>query len=95
MPIEDVDLTSISNGNYKGNFSYSGFTYEVEVTMKEHRIENIEIVKNRDTKHAKKAEGVVKNVLRTQSLAVDCITGATTTSKALLKAIENALSGDS
>jgi uncharacterized protein with FMN-binding domain len=56
MPINEVDLSDISDGSYKGDFSYGGFTYELEVTVKEHRIENIEILKNRDTKHAKKAE---------------------------------------
>jgi len=91
MPINEVDLSNVQDGSYKGDFSYGGFTYEVEVTVKEHRIENIEILKNRDTKHAKKAEGVVEKVLNAQSLEVDAVTGATTTSKALLKAIENAL----
>jgi uncharacterized protein with FMN-binding domain len=91
MPINEVDLSNIQGGSYKGDFSYGGFTYEVEVTVKEHRIENIAILKNRDSKHAKKAEGVVEKVLNAQSLEVDAVTGATTTSKALLKAIENAL----
>jgi uncharacterized protein with FMN-binding domain len=91
MPINEVDLSNIQDGSYKGDFSYGGFTYEVEVTVKEHRIENIEILKNRDTRHAKKAEGVVEKVLNAQSLEVDAVTGATTTSKALLEAIENAL----
>ena len=91
IPINEVDLSNVQDGSYKGDFSYGGFTYEVEVTVKEHRIDNIEILKNRDTKHAKKAEGVVEKVLNAQSLKVDVVTGATTTSKALLKAIENAL----
>lgn len=91
MPIEAVDLASVADGAFQGDFSYGGFTYEVAVAVKEHRIETIEILKNRDTKHAKQAAGVVPKVLVAQSLNVDVVTGATTTSKALLKAIENAL----
>lgn len=91
MPINEVDLSRVSDGSYRGDFSYGGFTYEVEVSVKDHKIEGIEILRNRESKHAKKAEGVAEKVLEAQSLKVDAVTGATTTSKALLKAIENAL----
>lgn len=91
MPIETVDLASVQDGTFQGDFSYGGFTYEVAVAVKDHRIETIDILKNRDTKHAKQAEGVVPKVLSAQTVNVDVVTGATTTSKALLKAIENAL----
>jgi uncharacterized protein with FMN-binding domain len=37
------------------------------------------------------AEGVVKSILDQQKNDVDVVSGATTTSKALLKAVENAL----
>lgn len=94
MPIDGIDLSNIPDGSYKGDYSYSNFTYEVEVTVKNHRIENIEILKNKDSEYAKKAEGVVENILQAQSLDVDTITGATKTSKAILEAIENALSSD-
>ena len=49
------------------------------------------MVKNRDTRHARMAQGVVKSVLDQQKNDVDAVSGATTTSKALLKAIEKAL----
>ena len=57
----------------------------------DNRIAQIKVRKNRDTKHAKKAEGVIERVLEAQTPNVDASTGATTTSKALLKAIENGL----
>jgi uncharacterized protein with FMN-binding domain len=60
--------------------------------VQEHRIQQIDVLKNREeSEYAKKAEGVVEKVLKSQSLKVDAVTGATTTSKALLKAIESAL----
>ena len=91
LPISEVDLASVSDGLYKGDFAYGGFKYEVEVTVKEHKIEDIKVLKNRPTSHAKKAEGVIEKVLKNQSLKVDAVSGATNTSIALLKAIENAL----
>lgn len=91
MVIQDVDLEQIPDGMYQGSFNYASFTYLVEVKMSKHQIESIKVLQNRESKHAKEAEGVVTRVQRDQTLQVDTISGATTTSKALLKAIENAL----
>jgi uncharacterized protein with FMN-binding domain len=93
MPISEVDLANVSDGLYKGDFAYGGFKYEVEVTVTGHKIEDIKVLKNRNTFHAKRAEGVIEKVLKNQSLKVDAVSGATNTSIALLKAIENALTG--
>ncbi|AOT71241.1 FMN-binding protein [Geosporobacter ferrireducens] len=91
MPIENVDLNKINDGVYKGDFSYGSHTYKVEVSVIEHKLEKIDVISNRDSSHAKKAEGVISRILEEQSLDVDVVSGATTTSKALLKAVENAL----
>jgi uncharacterized protein with FMN-binding domain len=80
MPINEIDLSNISDGSYKGDYSYGGFTYEVEVMVKEHKIETINVLKNRDTSHAKNAEGVIDKVIKTQTVNVDAVSGATTTS---------------
>lgn len=91
MPIEDVDLGKVKDGTYNGAYVYGSHTYEVQVRVGDHRIEKIDVVSNRDTSHAKKAEGVIDRVLEKQVVNVDVVSGATTTSKALLKAIENAV----
>jgi uncharacterized protein with FMN-binding domain len=91
MPIKKIDLLQVKDGGYLGDFSYGGFTYEVKVTIASHKLKDIVLLKNRTTKHAKMAEGVVKSILDQQRNDVDAVSGATTTSKALLKAIENAL----
>ncbi len=91
MPIQDIDLAKIRDGSFPGDFSYGDFTYQVTVTVKNHRIEDVKILKNRTTEHAQRAEGVVEEILKSQSLNVDAVSGATTTSKALLKTVENAL----
>ncbi len=91
MDIANVDTSRIRDGVYSGEFTYASFTYIVEVTVHEKKISDIKVLQNRDSSYAKAAEGVADNVLDAQSLQVDVISGATTTSKALLKAMEIAL----
>ena len=89
--INHVDLQKAANGIYEGEYGYGKFTYVVEVAIQDHRIARISVLMNRDTKRAKMAEGVVGKVMDYQRNDVDVVSGATTTSKALLKAIENAI----
>ncbi len=91
MEIQNVDISNIRNGEYIGSFSYSGFEYKVKTIVSDNKIEDIIILHNRDTKHAKQAEGVIPEILKSQTPNVDAISGATTTSKALMKAVENSL----
>lgn len=91
MAIRSVDLSRVADGTYEGSFAYGSFSYVVSVLVENGRIEDIDILTNRKTKHALEAEGVVSRVLSEQKTDVDAVAGATTTSKALLKAIENAL----
>jgi Uncharacterized protein conserved in bacteria len=92
MPIRDIDLATVKDGVYEGEYAYGTFTYAVQVKMEGHAIAAIDVLKNRDTPHAKKAATVVQRVLNEQRTNVDAVSGATTTSKALLKAIEVAIS---
>jgi uncharacterized protein with FMN-binding domain len=94
MDIKDIDINQIQDGDYTGSFSYCGFDYEVKTTVNRHKIENIVVLHNRDTNHAKRAEGVIAEILKNQTPDVDAVAGATTTSKALMKAVENSLSAD-
>jgi uncharacterized protein with FMN-binding domain len=91
MEIQNVDINDLQDGEYIGSFTYSGFEYRVRTTVDAHRITNIEILKNRNTKHAKQAEAVVIEIINRQTPNVDAVSGATTTSKALMKAVENSL----
>jgi uncharacterized protein with FMN-binding domain len=94
MPIADVDATHLPDGVYRGAFTYGsggGFTYIVDTTVAGGRIIAVHVVRNRDTPHARKAEGVIPKIVAADSPAVDAVAGATTTSKALMKAVENAL----
>ncbi len=91
IPIGHVDLEKVKDGEYSGDFTYGGFTYVVNVAVGNHAITRINVIHNRNTSHAKKAEGVISRIMAEQKNDMDAVSGATTTSKALLKAVENAL----
>lgn len=91
MQIGSVDFSTLKYGNYRSDFRYGDFTYAVEVLVSNSQIKAINVLENRNSKYARIAEGVTEKVLRQQRNNVDAVSGATTTSKTLLKAIENAL----
>jgi uncharacterized protein with FMN-binding domain len=93
MTIEDQPLQLAMNGPHLGAYSYGGFVYEVEVTVMYHEITDIKIISNRATRHARQAEAVIERVMAKGNVNVEAVSGATVTSKALLKAMEQAIAG--
>ncbi len=91
MSINEINLNKIPDLTGEGEFSLSDVYCKVKVSVKNNKIESIEVVKNNSNDLAKKAEKVIERVIQAQSLKVECISGATGTSKAILKSIENAL----
>lgn len=92
LAINDVDVSQIPDGRYTGSYDLKIVAAEVAVSVKSGRIESVEIIEHINGR-GKVAETVIDAVVKKQSLAVDAVSGATASSKALLKAIENALTG--
>lgn len=92
IKIADSDLTESSDGIHHGEFSMGGFSYKVAVTIDDHSIIDIQILSSRKSVFTGYAEGVVPRIIRKQNANADAVTGATTTSKAIMKAVEKALS---
>jgi len=90
MPVKDFNLNEIDDGTYSGEAEYD-YNYQIEITVKAHHVDQIRIINNRESHYAKLAELIVNKVIERQTPNVTAVTGATTTSKCLLKAIENAL----
>ena len=88
--IGSPDLSLVADGNWKGSCSQGPIKVEVEVAVVAHRIESVKILKHRTMK-GKPAEAIVDSVVAAQSLQVDVVSGATGSSKCILKAIEVAL----
>jgi uncharacterized protein with FMN-binding domain len=88
--IGSPDLGSIADGKWYGAYGDGPINVEVEVAVTAHRIDSVKIVKHRTLK-GRPAERIVDSVVAAQSLQVDVVSGATGSSKCILKAIEAAL----
>jgi uncharacterized protein with FMN-binding domain len=91
LAINDVDLKKISDGVYKGSYYKSRWTYDVEVMVKDHKIVDVtntnrQMAVQKDF-NAKVATAIMKN----QSPRIDIVSGATVSTRAYQKAVENAL----
>lgn len=90
IKIENVDLESVPDGMYIGKAEVLWIAAEVKVIVQDHKIVNIDLIKHKNER-GKSAEVIPQKVIETQSLQVDAVSGATNSSKVILKAIENAL----
>ena len=88
--ISDVNLTAAEDGIYIGSYLVSPISAEVRVTINNHTIVDIELL-NHDNVQGQGAEIIPKNVIGAQSLKIDSVSGATYSSKVILKAIQNAI----
>ncbi len=91
IEISNIDLNSVEDGVYIGEYNHSeAVGAKVEVTVKDNKIEKIEILEH-NTGLGGKAEAIINSVIDRQSLEVDTISGATGSSTVILKAIEKAV----
>jgi uncharacterized protein with FMN-binding domain len=91
MPISNVDLSSLKDGLYNGNFCKGRWCYEVSVQVASHRIISIRIDNTNMNGFKKLNNKLIAAVIREQKVPVDGVTNATITRKAFFKAVENAL----
>jgi len=87
------DLTIKTDGIYRGIYDLSGTPVKVvlDVTIQDHKITGIKIVEHFCSPIGKKAEKIIDRIIEVQSLDVDVVSGATGSSKSIIKAVENAL----
>jgi uncharacterized protein with FMN-binding domain len=98
LPIAGVDFSSLPDGTHHG--SYEGGRYgwranEVDVTVSGGKVTQIEVVKSASAPVPNVTDPLFARVVAAQSLQVDTISGATITSKAFLKSVEDALTSGS
>ncbi|APM38920.1 FMN-binding protein [Clostridium kluyveri] len=90
LKISNVDLSKVSDGKYTGSYDVGYVGAKVAVTVKNNKIVDITLLSHKNER-GKPAEVIPEKVVKAQSLQVDTISGATNSSKVILKAIENAL----
>ena len=90
LEIEEVDLSTIKDGTYYGEYSALPVLAKVKVTVEGHQIKDIELLEHVNGQGSG-AEIIPATVVEKQTLQIDTVSGATYSSKVILAAIENAL----
>lgn len=91
LNIGKIDLPKLDDGVYMGEFKGYRWSNHLEVTVKNHQIIGIKIIKDVVFGASDLSKKLFDQVIQKQSLQVDTVSNATVTNKAYLKAIENAL----
>ncbi len=86
--LHPVDLAQAKDGIYVGQYNGFRFTNIVEVTIENHAITGINVLK---TQRDDLSRDLAEEVLRAQSPVIDAKSGATLDQNAFLKAVELAL----
>lgn len=89
--VSAIDFRALEDGVYTGHFDGGRWTNTVRVTVASGRLTAIEVVKDVRFASARIREEVIEKILSRQSLEIDATSGATVTTKAYVKAVENAL----
>lgn len=89
--INSVDLANIPDGEYNGVYDAGRWTNEMRVTVKDHRITKIDVVKDVLLSKPEVTEEIIIRVIDKQNVDIEAVSGATVTTKAYLKSVENAL----
>ncbi|ERJ11988.1 FMN-binding protein [Haloplasma contractile] len=89
--VNDVDLTTIEDGVYIGEFEGHRWSNKVKVDIDDHKIVDIITMGDQLFNDEQVKNELFEQVIEEQSVDVDVVSGATISSKAYLKAIENAL----
>lgn len=92
LVVRDIDLSKLADGLYVGSFHKGRWTYDVEVTVRDHRIAAIVNTNTRMQNIKDWNEKAASSIVDQQSVQIDVVSGATLNTKAFSKAVEVALS---
>jgi len=87
IKIDNIDLSKIPDGKYTGVYDVGIASAKVTVTIKDKKIKDIILLNTK----GEPAKVIPEKVVKAQNLQVDTVSGATVSSKVILKSIENAL----
>lgn len=91
LAVGDVDFSQVADGVYVGDCDVDFIYAKVQVTVENGKATDIQILEHRNERGAP-AEAIIDAVVQKQSLSVDTVSGATNSSRVILKAVENAVS---
>ena len=91
VEVKPINLATIEDGTYKGKYEGYRWSNELEITIKNHQIVKITVIDDVVFVKPEVSEELFARIIDQQNIDVEVVTGATATSKAYLKAIENGL----
>lgn len=86
----DINMEQVADGIYTGSSDGGLVKVEVEVEVKDHKIVNINLLKHECGK-GKPAESMLEEMVQKNTDDVDCVSGATASSKTIRNAVNKAL----
>ena len=94
LPFEEIDFDHLRDGIYEGYFDggiYGWRENKIRITVEAGAITVIRVLEHKENQSEEFIDGLFGRVLEERSLEVDAVSGATLTSKAYLKGLEDAL----
>lgn len=90
IPVHTPHFAIIPEGKYIGEYTAGPVYVKTEATIENGKLTEVVILQHSNGLGGK-AESIVENIIEEQSLDVDAVSGATVSSKCIMKAVENAL----
>ncbi|QUH21030.1 FMN-binding protein [Alkaliphilus sp. B6464] len=91
VKLNGIRISGLNDGIYNGKYDAGRWSNKLSVTVKDHKITEINIVDDVTFVKSGVSDELFRKVIETQNTKVDAVSQATVTSKAYLKSIENAL----
>ena len=91
IEVGTINFASLADGSYEGSYKAEMGSATVKVGVSGGRVTGIELVAFDSSPIGEPAKAMTGRVVDRQGLDADCVSGATYSSKVILKAIENAL----
>ena len=90
LTFDEIDLSKVEDGVYEGQCDTGIVRARVQVTVRDHRLESIELLEHKNGRGTP-AEAILDQMVQDQTTAVDAVSGATCSGKVIRKAVENAI----
>ena len=89
--VSSINISDLNDGIYSGKYNAGRWSNQLNVTIKDHRITEINIEDDITFIKPGVSDELFNKVIEAQNTKVDAVSQATVTSSAYLKSIENAL----
>jgi len=86
-----LPATGLADGVYEGTGTNMPVKVVARVTLKDQRVVGIELLKHRTWRGGAAAKAIPNRIIQKQSTKVDAVTGATISSRAIMRAVQAAV----